>query len=385
MDVRQIGMVSYLIRTRNRPQRVQQLLRDIAHTHGTGQVREVVVIDDASEQRLICPTLLGNGLELRSLWCTQPEGWAAFNGGAHFADARSEWLVFLQDDTCPVSGDFAAWLNDWDPSVVAVAPDVFVDAHGRHEARRVTASLPETLPTRAFAVRRSAFLRVGGFSRDLAGPGAVVDLCARLIESSERGGARAPSRVVFDSRWVVARRASPVSVSAASLLRQMRDYAFALACRAPEQCRAEFLRCVDGVASGGDRGTRRVLARVLREARSMPLGGGRTASRTWDRLVGTAAVRETLGREHARRPFATAAIVEPGCHGWVVGRVLGELGVEVRDVAARPDVLVIGSLAPAQMLAAMFRESARSRATRVLAPWVPAVPGEASRPHAAAA
>ncbi|HEX2839430.1 MAG TPA: glycosyltransferase family A protein [Phycisphaerales bacterium] len=368
-------MVSYLIRTRNRPQRVQQLLRDIAHTHGTGRVREVVVIDDASEQRLICPARLGNGLELRSLWCTQPEGWAAFNGGAHFADARSEWLVFLQDDTCPVSGDFAAWLSDWDPSVAAVAPDVFVDAHGLHEAQRVTSSLPETLPTRAFAVRRSAFLRVGGFSRDLAGPGAVVDLCAKLIESSDRVDARSPARIVFDPRWVVARRACPRVVSPESRLRQLRDYAFALACRAPEQARAEFVRCVDDAVPGGDRGTRRALARVLREARSMPLGGGRTASRTWDRLVGIAAVREALGREHARRPFATAALVEPGAHGWVVGRVLAEMGVEVRDVAARPDVLVIASLAPAQMLAGMFRETARSRAARVLAPWVPAVPG----------
>lgn len=378
-------MVSYLIRTRNRPQRVQQLLRDIAHTHGTHQVREVVVIDDASEQRLICPPRLGNGLELRSLWCTQSEGWAAFNGGAHFADARSEWLVFLQDDTCPVNGEFAAWLNDWDPSVVAVAPDVFVDAHGRHEARRVTSSLPETLPTRAFAVRRSAFLRVGGFSRDLAGPGAVVDLCAKLIESSDRAGARGPARIVFDPRWVVARRAYPRAVSPDSRLRQLRDYAFALACRAPEQARAEFVRCVDDAVPGGDRGTRRALARVLREARSMPLGGGRTASRTWDRLVGIAAVREALGREHARRPFATAALVEAGTHGWVVGRVLAEMGVEVRDVTARPDVLVIGSLAPAQMLAAMFRETARSRAARVLAPWVPAVPGGvAHRPAAAA-
>lgn len=117
----------------------------------------------------------------------------------------------------------------------------------------------------------------------------------------------------------------------------------------------------------------------------MPLGGGRTASRTWDRLVGIAAVREALGREHARRPFATAALVEAGTHGWVVGRVLAEMGVEVRDVTARPDVLVIGSLAPAQMLAAMFRETARSRAARVLAPWVPAVPGGvAHRPAAAA-
>jgi GT2 family glycosyltransferase len=143
-----------------------------------------------------------------------------FNGGAHFADARSEWLVFLQDDTCPVSGEFAAWLNDWDPSVVAVAPDVFVDAHGQHEAQRVTSSLPETLPTRAFAVRRSAFLRVGGFSRDLAGPGAVVDHCAKLMESSDRAGARTPARIVFDPRWVVARRACSRVVSSDSRLRR---------------------------------------------------------------------------------------------------------------------------------------------------------------------
>ncbi len=374
-------MVSYIIRTRNRPHRVQRLLRDIARTHADAGVCEVIIVDDASQQRLVCPARLRNGFPVRSVWTTLREGWASLNAGAATCDGGSAWLVFLQDQACPVSGECAAWLDDWDSSVVAVAPDVFIDARGRRAARRVSACLPEVLPTCAFAVRREAFMAAGGFARDLSGPAAVLDLCARLL-GARTGAPRAratsqiqktPPRIVFDPRWMVARRASAEgTVSHASLLRQLRDYSYVLACNAPEGARSELLHFLDDVAPCRGNAARRALAKVLREARTMPLGGG--PARVWERLTGLTAVRESLGREHARSPFRTATLVDAGRHAWVVERALAELGVRIVDFTSRPDVQVVGTLAPAPMLRSMFRRTPRLQGPRVLAPWTPPLP-----------
>lgn len=381
-------MVSYLIATRNRPHRVQRLLRDIARTHPAQGLNEIVVVDDASQQRLICPARLPNGVPLRSVWLTERAGWAGMNEAARLTDPRSEWLVFLRDDTCPVRGECAQWLGDWGPHVLAVAPDIFVDAHGKHPARRVTTSLPETLSPAAMAVRRDTFLRTGGFAGGLSGPGAVLDLCARLLPAhSSAGRADQPARIAFDPRWMVARRPGARRTrNQDSLARQLRDYAFVLASHAPEGARAEVLRCLQGVAVGPGKGARRALARVLHDARSLPLGG---ASREiWDRLTGVHEVRASLARAHALAPFRTASLIEPGRHAWVVAQALADLGVPTVERTEKPDVLVIASITPAAMLGALFRHTpkgVRARGPRVLAPWTPALPAHPGlRPAAAA-
>lgn len=344
-----------------------------------------MVVDDASQQRLVCAARLGNGLPVRSVWLPERQGWAGLNAAVSAADARSKWLVFLRDTACPVSGEFASWLDDWDEGVVAVAPDVFADACGVQPARRVSSSLPESLPTTAFAVRRDAFVRAGGFSQGLSGPGAVLDLCARLVGG--RGPGSRPGRagrIVFDARWVVAERVGVHrTVSRASWLKQVRDYAFALAVYAPEDARGDVARFVDDfVCCRGGR-ARQLLATVLREVRTMPLGGG--SAEVWDRLTGLAAVREALGREQTRGAFRTASLEQPGRHAWVIERALREQGVVLVDPRNRPDVHVVGTLARGAMFRAVFGRRASRHAPRLVVPWVPELPaGVAPRPAVAA-
>ncbi len=380
-------MVSYLIRTRNRPHRLRHTLTNIARTHtcaDAGVVREVIVVDDGSQQRLICPHKLPNGMKLRSLGHSERLGWGALNLAAEASDTASGWVVVLADDTCPTDGSFAPGLEEWDESVVAIAPDVFIDGNRHRTARRTSDSLPETLPTAAFAVRREAFLRAGGFDPRLSGPAAVTDLSARLIGGTP--GTVGFGRIAFDPRWIVARTPrARHSIAMRSLAKQVREYAWTLGAFAPEASRADLAQCVRDVVprSLSGRETERVVSGALRDVLAMPLVATARTDSLWERLTGSSAVRATLTVEHARRPIRTAALLDAGRHSWVVRRVLEELGARIVDPVGRPDAFVVGTLSPARMLDSLFRHGGGTR--RVIAPWTPLVPGHPLLKSAAAA
>ena len=365
-----LHVVSYIYRTRNRPHRQQRTLGALSRTHTRGgSLTEVIVVDDGSQQRLVPPRRLPNGVFVRAVALCEPAGHAAFNAGADATEDRCDWLVLLADDACPTGDGFAASLRDWDQSIVAVMPDQFADARAGRPAHRAGRFLPEALPTSGFGVRRDAFLRVGGFTPGLTGPAAAIDLSARLMEIGT---------VVFDPRFQVVRtgRKAPTP---ASLLRQLRDAAGVLARVAPPGAHAEhalFMRGMLPATPAWGEG-RRVMTAALREM----VVGGAGAAHTWDRLTGLHAARTALSSALARRPFVTASIVEVDRHEWVVRRALDELGVSVVDPSEHPDALVVGSVSPPCILEAMFRLGRSRRHTlpaQIVTAWNPPVPARAA-------
>jgi hypothetical protein len=98
-----------------------------------------------------------------------------------------------------------------------------------------------------------------------------------------------------------------------------------------------------------------------------------------ERFTGLAHARASLQRAWGHRPFATAAIIDPGRNLWAVRSALQDLGV--REVAedSDPEALVIGTLAPGPMLDAFERRQAQGLARGpkhvgygpiLLAPWL---------------
>jgi mycofactocin system glycosyltransferase len=201
--------VSVIIPVRDRPGDLERCLNSLAQIDYPAELFDVIVVDDASQdetgtvaERYAFVTLLRNR---RSVGAS-----ASRNRGARHA--TGEVLCFLDSD-CQV---VPHWLREMmvifeDPAVTAGGGLVSSNLEGRFLDRyeKVQSSLHMGtrqrdsrdanrffyLPSCNLAVRRTDFLRLGGFNESMA-VGEDVDLCWRLMD---RGGVIAyrPEAIVF--------------------------------------------------------------------------------------------------------------------------------------------------------------------------------------------
>ncbi|HYE63732.1 MAG TPA: glycosyltransferase [Phycisphaerales bacterium] len=362
-------MISYVIPTRNRPERLKQTLWAIEALgdHRACGGAEVVVVDNASTERLIMPAELACGgagaVPVRAVLLDENMGAAARNIGVAESEPASEWIVMLDDDSYPDDTAFMERLAAQPADVAAVSADIWLDTRGRADTRE-SGGLPEVFIGCGVAIRRRVFKELGGYDAAFGYYAEEYDLAARMLLAGHR--------VAFEPLFSVTHAKVSSGRDMNTILgRLVRNNGWVAQRYAPESCRLAELRetrrryrriaAKERALSGFGRGLvelRKTLWRQKRTPMSVEL---------WDRFTGLAAARAALQRQYAARPFRSAAIIDPGKNAWVVARALEELGVRLTGEGEDAEVSVIGTMSPGPMMDAM-RKRAGGR-QRVIMPW----------------
>jgi GT2 family glycosyltransferase len=361
-------VISYVMPTRDRAERLKATLERLATLEP--HEAEVIVVDNASSETPILPRTLTNGLVVRHLKRETNEGAAARNHGALHADPASAWIVMLDDDSYPTDTAFIESLHAAPADVAAISADIHLcDRQGR-PAQRESGGLPEVFIGCGVALRREAFLSLGGYDSAFNYYAEEYDLAARFLLSG--------MRVVFDHDFSVIHAKDSRGRDMNTILgRLVRNNGWVAQRYAPHEQRLSELRearsryrriaLKEHAVAGFGRGLSE-LRRTLRSQRRTPM-----SDPLWDRFTGLAQARATLQEAWSQRPFRNAAIVDEGKNAWVVSRALSELGVRLSGEGEEAETLVIGTMSPGPMLDAWERRShVRFPAgRRVLMPWIP--------------
>ena len=354
-------MISYVIPTRDRHERLEQTLHAIAAL-GAHEA-EVVIVDNDSRQPVRTGDHLASGVPVRVLRMSENLGAAARNAGARECSPGSAWIVMLDDDSHPLDLAFIPRLAAQDPDVAAVSADIFLPRH----ARRESGGLPEVFVGCGVAIRRALFLNLNGYDPSFNYYAEEYDLAARMLLAGF-GIAFEPSFRVAHHKVEAGRDMNLICA------RLVRNNGWVMQRYAPEECRRAELReirtryraiatkehAIAGFAQGLSE-----LRRTVRAQKRTPMPPA-----LFDRFTGLAHARAALNVAWQQGPFRTAALVHEGKNAWCVRRVLGELGVrEVPEQSA--EARIIATMSPGPMLDALEQTAASPR--RVIAPWIAAV------------
>ena len=360
-------MICFVLPTRNRHERLRRTLDQLARLT-VREPCEVVVVDNASDHAVLAPGVLANGIGCRVIRLGENAGAAARNAAVDASSPEADWIVMLDDDSHPVESvePFASTierLRRQPDTVAAVMADIHLPAVGRRES----GGQPEVFIGCGVAIRRGAFLSVGGYDPTFGYYVEEYDLAARFLQ---RGWS-----VAFDPAFVVHHHKVEAGRDMDLILhRLIRNNGWVMQRYAPEAIRRPMLReqrrryrdiaerehALAGFASGLIE-----LRRTLFSQPRDPMSG-----RVWDRFTGLAQARDSLNRAWQERAFASAAIVEPGKNAWAVTRALTEF-IHEREIslttADAAEVVVVGCLSPGPMQDAAERWHQQGR--RVVMPW----------------
>jgi hypothetical protein len=248
--------------------------------------------------------------------------------------------------------------------VAVVSADIFLP--GGNGTGREAGGLPEVFVGCGVAIRREAFLDLGGYDPTFGYYAEEYDLSARL--------AMAGWRVRFDPRFrVVHHKVGDGRDMDLILERLVRNNGWVMQRYAPEDrltteldeitTRYRRIATRERAMAGYERGLAELAATINDQPRT-PM-----SAQQFDRFTGLAHAREALAAAMNEQPFASAAIVDEGKNAWAVRQALRESGVRIVEEDDEPDVRVIGTMSPGPMLDAVERRGG-GRGARVIAPWV---------------
>ncbi|MBI1190137.1 MAG: glycosyltransferase [Tepidisphaera sp.] len=357
-------MISYVLPTRNRPERLKATLLaiDALGPHDA----EITVVDNASSERLVMPPRLRSGVPVRRIDLDHNAGAAARNLGVQAS--RGRWIVMLDDDSHPMDLGFIEALDDAPPDVGALSADIFLPVRTGQRTRRESGGLPEVFIGCGVAIRRELFLELGGYDHAFNYYVEEYDLAARML--------LAGCRVRFDPRFRVLHAKDSANRDMNAIVeRLVRNNGWVAQRYAPDEARAPELREIrrryrriaikERALTGYGAGLTQLRASLRRQPRT-PM-----TPQLWERFTGLAAAREALAHAHARTPFRSAAIIDEGKNAWVVARALRDLGVRLSGDGEDAEVCVIGTMSPGPMLDAFARRQrlTQARPQRVIIPW----------------
>lgn len=364
-------MITYVVPHRNRPERLALTLAELGRLKGHLDLGwgpgEVIVVDNASDHVPVLPERLVNGLVVRLIARATNEGAASRNIAVREADPRSEWVVMLDDDSYPVDTGFIRRLSRAPRDVTAVSADIYLPGL----AKRESGGLPEVFVGCGVAIRRAAFIELGGYDPAFNYYAEEYDLAARII--------RAGGRVAFDPWFRVEHHKAPQGRDLNVITQRLvRNNGWVMQRYAPDAARRHQIReqrrryraiaIRESAIAGFSRGLLE-LRRTIRQQHRTPL-----STEQFDRFTGLSYARQALRRAHESQPFTRVALVDEGKNGWVVRAALAELGVSiVEDSATDADAWVVATMSPGPMLDSFERRTLLNPAgstRRIIAPWL---------------
>ncbi|MFG0256916.1 MAG: glycosyltransferase family 2 protein [Phycisphaerales bacterium JB043] len=344
------------------PTRDRQLvLRDTIEHLGKLDLRgcqaELIVVDNASRERVIVPRKLANGMSVEVVRLEENRGAAGRNVGVE--RARGDWVVMLDDDSWLVDLGVMDVLGDVGEDVAAIGAEIFLP-----DGSRERGGLPEVFIGCGAAIRRDAFLNAGGYDERLGYYVEEYDLCARLLLDG--------MRVAHDGRFRVRHAKSTQGRNFSGIARRLvRNNAWVMMRYAPRGERVGHvwetitrygrIALNEGASIGYARGVAELVWSLWRQPR-------RPMSRElWDRFTGLAHARASLARDTRIKPGTRAMVAHEGKHVRLIERALVELGVVLTDPSEDPEVVVVGTLSPGPMLDA--KEALHDEPRPVIVPW----------------
>lgn len=317
--------ISCIIPTRNRRDALEQTLTTL--TRGLDERDEIIVIDNSSTDGTV-ESLRGRFSSVRWIELDINQSAASRNVGA--SAANGDLLVMLDDDSIPVNGTIAGLRHAFasDPELGAVAGRIrLADRPERHDM----GGLAGVIVNCGAAIRREAFLGVGGYPTDFHYYAEEYDLCCRLW----RGGWRVEPR--GDLHFTHAR--SPLNRNPDRLLKLLvRNNMKVWSRFAPTERRVRLLnetidryrhvarteRAEDGFEEG--------LAEWERESSSQPDRRWPMTEGQFERMFGLDRARERLVRQKRRLALRRVGVWGRGKGCPQLLELLGELGFDVAGV-----------------------------------------------------
>lgn len=343
-------MLSFIIPTHNRPDDLATTLARLDRSPAVRAEDEIIIIDNASTPAATAPARLTRGTPITLIRRDTNDGAAARNIGAKAA--RGEWLIMLDDDSSPTT-PLAEVLARAPEQTVAIGGDIRLPSGGREAG-----GLPEVIIGCGCAIRRAAFLDVGGYDPTFDYYVEEYDLCARFIHKGwtvthtgeiafehrkaphNRDFSRILSRLVRNNAWTIARYA-PDGERDAELARMFDRYG----CIATKEGVSHAFRIARDDAEVS-------LSRQPR--RPLSVEG-------WARFTGVAALRRQGIATLVRAGVARVRLARPGKGADVVESELRRVGIEPDPDSSEA---IIATLSPGPMLDAS--ETVPGRATL---PW----------------
>lgn len=357
-------MISYVLPTRDRPERLKATLQAISALGP--HAAEITIVDNASTERLFLPPMLASGVPIHQIHLGHNAGAAARNLGVE--RSRGSWIVMLDDDSHPLDLGFIDSLEQAPADVGAISADIFLPAGVGARPRRESGGLPEVFIGCGAAIRRDLFLSLGGYDHAFNYYVEEYDLAARILLAGFRVAFHPAFRIMH------AKDAANRTMDAI-LARLIRNNGWVAQRYAPDQARLPALRelrhryrriaakerAIAGFAAG-----LLELRQTIRQQTRTPM-----PATLWDRFTGLAAARGAMQAAFDARPFRSATIVDAGKNAWAVAQSLHELGVRLCEDGVEADVCVIGTLSPGPMLDAYARRARviHPAAPRLLMPW----------------
>ena len=351
-------MISYIIPTRNRPERLRHTLARIGELDGTAHVvgggAEVIVVDNASDpvKRAKLPMMLANGLPVRTAGLESNLGAAGRNTGAQMASG--EWLIMLDDDSHPLDAAHIELLREAPHDLAAIGAEVFLP-----DGSRERGGLPEVFIGCGAAIRRPAFLDAGGYDATFEYYAEEYDLCAKLLLQGWRIAHDCTGRFrVLHEKTTLGRDFNTIAN------RLVRNNAWVMQRYAPEAMRhAEILHIIEryaGIAlheraASGFAAGLADLNHTLADQPRTPM-----SQELFDRFTGLAAVRRQLDNLDLP-PGLRIGLVDPGKNAHVIRLALAQRRHVVVDVEREADLLMIGTLSPGPMRDALGRHAGDRR------------------------
>jgi GT2 family glycosyltransferase len=354
--------ISYITCTRNRPGELAATLRTLDTLHRDRPEPVEVVIADNGSDTPVREAMPKTTIPVRVVTLASNIGAAARNHAA--AHAEHDWLVMLDDDSAPRDLGHLQALARAPEDVAVVTADITLP-----DGSRERGGLPEVLVGCGAAVRKRAYVDVGGYDPSFFFAAEEPDLCARLIaagwhvqaspwfrvlhhKTSTNRDMDRMLRLLTRNQGVIVERTTPAHDR--SFLR--RDHIR----------RCAWIARKENALAGFRQGLAEL--RSLRPAlKREPL-----SEHHFERFTGLYHAREAVDQAmHAGR-FQTARLVHEGKHAWAVRRALDEAGVRLVVNDDDADRLVIATLSPGPMLDALAALHAAGRGDRTIAPWTEA-------------
>ena len=348
--------ISFVIPTQNRPQELAYTLDQLESLSldQLGRDSEIIVVDNASDIPVDSVAKLSNGLSVKVIRLKENMGAGARNIGAQHA--KAQWIIMLDDDSHLCPGQVGQYLAQINPSTAIVGGEILLP-DGSHEA----GGLPEVPVGCGCAIRRDAFLDVGGYDSSFGYYVEEYDLSAKLIAAGYsimhsrslkfehrkttigRDFNQILYRLVRNNGWVIQRYA-PAHLKANALTEMLERY--------------RQIGINEQAMPGYEKGYKE----LERTIEAQPIT--QLNDRQWDRFIGKSAAQQSLKRQLATYSSQPVSIVGPprGKGLSQIKSIIQSMGITI-DQHAPNAPEVIATLSPGPML------DAKQAFPHAICPW----------------